>query len=172
MPPHDNIPVPGNSLPPGPLSLSAAEIFQEFLPQVIKAATDSAASSTAATSALGLMENQLVAMRASLDSNTAALQRMADAKERENEILAQSQDAKDKAKDDIDKANQRWHATIRTMFPGPVVAQLGVQALMLVGLAFGLYRVMPTEPQLDSSATMDPSTSEKSMAPEGAGHTP
>lgn len=108
---------------------TAQELLESMLPLVVKAASDAAASSTAAAVAVTSVEATLNGFKASLDNNTAAVLRLAEAQEDVN-----------KARDN----NQQW---LRTL----VTPQTLLMILVIVGSAFGLRMSFPAPVSLPIS---------------------
>jgi hypothetical protein len=128
------------SMPPG--TVDALSLLQTMLPVVVQSATDSAKSSTAAAAAMTSLEDKLGQLQASVDQNTAAVNRFAAAKEHENKLRKESNlNAENK--------NKRWHETARSIFTPQVV----IQILTVLGVGLGIWTQLPAPSAVP--ATMD-----------------
>jgi hypothetical protein len=117
----------GNSLPPQ--GASAQELLQTLLPLVVKAASDSAAAATAASSAMVSLEGKLDSFEKALQANTLEVTRLADAQEKEN------------------KARENGQAWLRTLFTPQTVFLL----LVIIASAIGIRLSIPTPVQMPVS---------------------
>lgn len=106
-----------------------------MLPLVIKAASDSAAGSVTAAQAVAGLEARLDSLETAVEAHTTALERWTEAKEAENQILAQQ------GKDSVEVAKQ-WHETVRSIF----TPQLLIQIVVVLGSAWGIYTSLPQMP--------------------------
>lgn len=126
---------PDHSLPPMN-GATGAEVLHAALPLIVRAASESAAAATRSATTQANVEARLGEFKASLDANTAIMTRWVEAKEKENELRAAEINAKN-------EGNKRWHETLRSIVTPQVLLQIAVQVLTLLGIAFGLYNVMP-----------------------------
>ena len=125
----------GHSLPPMN-GATGAEVLHAALPLIVRAASESASAATRSATTQANVEAQLREFKASVDANTAIMIRWVDAKEKEIQICEAEIEARN-------EGNKRWHETLRSIVTPQVLLQIIVQVFTLVGIAFGLYQVMP-----------------------------
>jgi hypothetical protein len=165
MPDPDDTPrgAPVATLPPG--DLTPAELMKAVFPLVVQSAAESAAAATAAAEQGRSIEQALsefkTELKGAIDRNTDAVNRYADAKEKENELAEAKNTLLAQGKQDKADQDQRWHETLRSGLTSPVILQL-IQMILIIGAAMGLWSQLPTK---DTGAATIPETTERAPSP-------
>lgn len=121
---------------PGRNLTSAQDLLEQLLPLVIQTATDSASSTAKVAAALTSMET-------AIEANTAAINRWADAKKKENELKQLELEQRGRAEENRSKAELGKIAWAKESFTAPVLIQL----LVTIGGLLGLWSQFPTVSQ-------------------------
>ncbi len=145
------------SLPPG--EVTPAELLRAAFPLVVQASSQAATAATMAAEQARATDQALSEFKGALERNTNAVNRLALAKEKENELLEAQNKTLKQAGVAKRADNKRLHETVRASMTSPVILQI-IQLVVIVGAALGLWAQMPT--LADQPATI----------PEAADHPP
>jgi len=135
---NDEVTIP--VIPPG---ASPQEILAVMLPLVVKAASESSASSVAVATALSKVEERVDHLEKALHATAVEIKDFRKEKERENAQRAEER-AKAQVKEEAEtvaelKRQELWHGTFRSTFTPAFVIQV---IIILMGLG-GIYMKVP-----------------------------
>lgn len=141
MPENENPP----TLPPG--ELTAAELMKEVFPLVVQAAAQSASAATSAAEQGRSMEGTLSEFKAeiklSVDACSAAIARLAVAKETENTLREEKNRLLGRENQNSEVKTLQWHETLRATMVSPVAMQI-IQLIVVLATAAGVVSNLPT----------------------------